>query len=212
MGSGELQAGAALGSGLELRRQGDGSVTVQGRFPYNVTATLSDGGRNGRPQKERIARGAFNYAIEDQDRDIHFLAGHSFDKPLASKRSGTLSFNDTGDALLIAATITPAILRAQYAQDAVAQVESGLAVGLSPGFRLPPERAVPRSQAETFEDEDMNPDAGMHGARIRTIREAILIEMSLVTRPAYEEAGVELKRSIEAPHAGLHRALYRWRA
>lgn len=219
MSGGDLQTGAALASGLEVRRSGDGSVRLAGRFPYSTPAVLSDGGRNGRPVKERIEPGAFRFALEAPERDIHFLAGHSFDRPLASKLSGTLSFRDTSEALFMTAIITPAILRASYAQDAIAQVEAGLAVGLSPGFRLPPERAVPREQAEAFEDEPNEPDKGMHAARIRKILDAILVELSLVTRPAYSEATVEMarasrsdKRTTEDPRAGLVRGLNRWRA
>ena len=201
--------GGPLGE-LELRRAGDGSVRLAGSFPYNRPAILSDGGRSGgRPQKEVIARGAFNYTINEPDIDIHFLAGHSFDKVLASKKSGTLTFRDTPGALLLTATITPAILRASYASDAIAQVEAGLATGLSPGFRLPPPAAVPAEQAEKVEEED--PKLGR--AIIRTVLAAILVEMSLVTRPAYADATVEARnwKPTETPDAGVRRFL-RWRA
>lgn len=212
MSGGELQHGAALPFGLELRRQGDGSVNLTGRFPYDSNAVLSDGGRNGRPVKERIAPGAFSYSIE-AEADIHFLVGHSFDRPLASKNSGTLRFRDTRLGLEITALLTPAILRTAYAQDAIAQIESGLVTGLSPGFRLPPERAVPRDQAEAWEDEADNPAEGMHRAKIRTILQAILVELSLVTRPAYRESAVQMARAVTPPPAGVFlKPRYRWRA
>lgn len=213
--TGELQTGAPLGSDLELRSAPDGSVKITASFRYNSPAVLSDGGRNGRPQKEMILSGAFRYAIEDQTRDIAFLIGHDWNRTLASKLAGSLLLEDTRDALLITAIISPLIARTQYAQDAIAQLEAGLATGISPGFRLPPERAVPREQAESFEDEPVDPDKGMHGALIRKIKEAILVELSLVARPAYQDARAELKRSApihEPPSAGLHRALRRWRA
>ena len=208
-----MECGAVIGGALELRRESDGGVRLAGSFPYDKPAILTDGGRTGRPVKEMIAPGAFDYTIEDAEIDIHFLAGHSFDKPLASKKSGTLTFRDTSTALVVGALITPAIMRASYAQDAVAQVEAGLATGLSPGFRLPPERAVPRDQAEEITEEPDKPEEGMHRAIIRRIRQAILVEMSLVTRPAYQEATVEAVRhmSFETPDAGLRRALTRWR-
>lgn len=194
----ELSHGAAGGL-LELRREGNGGARLSGRFPYGKPAVLSDGGRNGRPVKEIIERGAFDYTVEAADVDIHLLLGHSFDKPLASKRTGTLTFRQTAEALVIAAVLTPSILRTQHAQDALALVESGLSVGLSPGFRLPPERAVPREEAEVIEDEPDRPAEGMHRAIIRRIRQAILVEMSLVTRPAYQEASVDLARAMAAP-------------
>ncbi|MDN5872794.1 MAG: HK97 family phage prohead protease [Sinobacteraceae bacterium] len=206
--------GVADGGGLELRREDNGGVRLSGRFHYNSPAVLSDGGRKGRPVKEQIAPGAFDYTIDEPDTDIHFLAGHSFDKVLASKKSGTMTFRKTAGALIIAAYITPAILRASYAQDAVAQVEAGLATGLSPGFRLPPERAVPREEAESLEDEEYRPEEGMHRAIIRTIKQAILVEMSTVVRPVYKDATVEAVRSWDKQRSLIvpKRSIQRWRA
>ncbi|SFQ63163.1 prohead serine protease, partial [Roseivivax halotolerans] len=57
--------------------------------------------------------------------------------------------------------------------------------GGTPGFRIPPERAVP--DAEKVEEE--NPAEGM--ALIRTIFAALLYELSVVTRPAYDETQIE---------------------
>lgn len=199
MSGGELQHGAPLASGLELRREGDGSVRVSGRFPYRSPAILVEAGRNGREVRELIEPGAFADAIAT-DSEIHFLAAHSFDKPLASKRSGTLTFRETPDALEIEARITPAILRTSYAADAIAAAEAGLITGLSPGFRLPPDR----DSAESWQEA---PD----GARVRVIKRALLAELSLVTRPAYEAARVDVTRAAEAPDAGLRRTLRRWR-
>lgn len=207
----DLRLGPASG-GLEIRREGDGGVRLSGRFPYNSPAVLSDGGRAGRPVKEMIEPGAFAYSLEEADADIALLHGHSWDKPLASRKAGTLTFRDTASALLIAATIVPAVARSTYASDALAQIEAGLAVGLSPGFRLPPERAVPRVEAEVIEDEPDRPEQGQHRAIIRRIRQAILAEISVVSRPAYADATVEFARDFsraEPRQAAAH--LRRWR-
>ncbi len=196
--------------GLELRRSGDGSHRLQGTFPYGKPAVLSDGGRTGRPRKEVIARGAFSYRIEDPAEDIHFLVGHDFDHPLASKKTGTLSFRDTAAALLFEAVITPAIAETVHGRDALALIGAGLAVGISPGFRIPPARAVP--EAEEITEEPDRPEEGMHRAIIRTIKAALLYELSLVVRPAYPEAQVEARNwtphraPLQAPHP-----LNRWR-
>jgi phage head maturation protease len=208
-----MDRGAAQGA-LELRRAGDGSVTITGSFPYGRPAVLSDGGRSGRPVKEVIEAAAFSYTLADPSRDVLLLLGHDFDHVLAARRNGSLALRDTPAALILSATIAPAILRTSYAQDTVAQIEAGLAGGLSPGFRLPPERAVPRAEAETVEEE---PDDGkpspldgqpQRGALIRRIRQAILVELSVVTRPAYAETSVELVRALggRRPHP-----LSRWR-
>jgi uncharacterized protein len=212
-----MEMGAALGAGLELRRETDGSVRLNGRFPYGKPALLTDGGRRGRPVKEIVEPGAFSFTLEDPGRDVLLLFGHSFDKPLASRANGSLQLRDTAGALILSAVIAPSIMRTSYGADAVAQLESGLATGLSPGFRLPPERAVPAAEAESFEDE---PDDGQtspldgqpqRGARIRRIKAAILVELSLVTKPAYAEAAIEMARSAETLMRVPH-PLRRWRA
>ena len=60
-------------------------------------------------------------------------------------------------------------------------VDAGLIRGVSPGFRVPPASAV--ANAEELVDEPGNPDV-----QIRQINQAVLYELSLVTRPAYVES------------------------
>jgi len=197
--------------GLELRRSGDGSTHLRGTFPYNKPAVLTDGGRSGRPRKEVIAPGAFSYRVDDPKEDIHLLVGHDFGQPLASKSTGTLKFKDTAAALIFEAIITPAIANTVHGRDALALIGAGLAVGISPGFRIPPERAVP--DAEKVEEED--PSLGM--AIIRTVLAALLYEFSIVTRPAYPEAQVEARNwspsdvQIVDPLRNSAHHLKRWR-
>jgi HK97 family phage prohead protease len=198
--------------GLELRRQDSGALSLQGRFPYGKRAVLSDGGRTGRPKKEVIAPRAFAYRVDRPEEDIHLLVGHSYDKPLASRGAGTLDIRDGDDALTFIATITREMQEVSYVRDILASIRAGLTIGLSPGFRLPPKRAVP--EPERVEDED--PDEGM--AIIRTVLAALLYELSIVTRPAYDEAEVEERNWSSGgiilpndPAAGLRRTLNRWR-
>jgi uncharacterized protein len=87
--------------------------------------------------------------------------------------------------------ITRAIAETTHGRDALALIGAGLAVGISPGFRIPPARAVPK--AEEIEDEPDRPDEGMHRAIIRRVLAALLYELSVVTRPAYPEAQVEAR-------------------
>lgn len=198
---------------LELRRRGDGSHRLSGRFPYGRAAVLSDGGRTGQPRKEIIEPRAFKFRVEDPEEDIHLLVGHSFDKPLASKRTGTLRLRDSDEALDFEADITSEIAETQHGADAIRLIESRLAVGLSPGFRIPPARRVP--VAERVEEEPYDPPRGLFRALIRRIYSALLYELSLVTRPSYTDAQVEMRNwTVEdiGPDRGLHRALHRWRA
>lgn len=200
--------GAHIG-GLEVRKTGGGSVRLRGSFPYGSLATLSDGGRNGgRPRKEQFAPRAFAYNVEREDVDIMFLSGHRFDKPLASRKAGTLDLRDTDEALLMEATITPEIQETTWARDFLAAFGAGLVLGLSPGFRIPPQKTVPN--AETVEEED--PAQG--NALIRTISAALLWELSAVTKPAYDDAQISARNWKPEQLAGapdLARALNRWR-
>lgn len=200
--------------GLEIRKRASGAMALSGRFPYGKAAVLSDGGRTGRPKKEVIAPRAFAWRVDDPDEDIHFLVGHSFDRPLASRGAGTLALADADDALTFTATISPEMQEVSYVRDVLAGVSAGLILGISPGFRLPPKRAVP--EPEKIEDEGHDPENGAHNAIIRTVLQALLYEVSLVTKPAYPEAQVVQRNwtAGEIPQfdAGLHRTLNRWRA
>lgn len=211
--------GGCIGD-LELRRAKNGKGRrLKGRFPYGKRAVLSDGGRRGRPRKEEFAPRAFSYRVERPEEDIHLLVGHSYDRPLASRAAGTLEVFDSDEALTFEAVIKPELEEVTYVRDALAAIEAGLLVGISPGFRIPPERAV--KKAEAFSQEEVDPSRGMHGAIIRTIFHALLYELSIVTVPAYKETEVEEEEEerswpVSLPEqpsdATLRRALNRWRA
>jgi Escherichia/Staphylococcus phage prohead protease len=205
---------------LEVRRSG-GATRLRGSFPYNKTATLSDGGRRGRPRKEKFVPGAFKFRVDDPKKEIHLLAGHDYGQPLASKLTDTLDLKDTAQALTFEARIRPEIAETSYGRDVLAQIAAGLAYGVSVGFRLPPSRAV--KEVERIEEE---PDDGSlddngdprRGAIIRTVLSALLYELSIVTRPAYKESQIEARNwnpdttITDPPEPSLHRALNRWRA
>ncbi len=195
---------------LELRKRASGAMALHGRFPYGKRAVLSDGGRTGRPKKEQFAPHAFQYSVDAAQKGearIDFLAGHSFDRPLASTAAETLMLEDTEEALLFEAILTPEIQETSYARDFLAGLASGLVLGVSPGFRIPPKQTVPDAEEVTEED----PEEGR--AIIRTIFEAILFELSAVTRPAYPEAQIEARQWTPVQmDTDLRRALMRWRA
>lgn len=199
--------GPVYHAGLELRAAGDGTRRLKGRFPYNKRAVLDAGGKGRRPKKEQFAPKAFSYAVEDPDRDVHLLVGHSFDKPLASKAAKTLLLQDQADALIFEAILTPEVQRTSWAQDFIAAFLAGLIGGISPGFRVAPPEVVENPEEVTEED----PSEGE--ALIRTIFAAILFELSLVTRPAYHETELDMRafRPADVPVRGLIQPLRRWR-
>ena len=93
--------------------------------------------------------------MEDPTKEIHLLVGHDYNRPLASKLTGTLTLTDSDDALSFTADVPEEIAQTSYGKDVIAQIGAGLAFGVSPGFRIPPERAV--AEPEFIEEE---PDDG----------------------------------------------------
>ncbi|MBN2629095.1 MAG: HK97 family phage prohead protease [Rhodobacteraceae bacterium] len=164
--------GAHLG-GLELRNEG-GETRLRATFPYGRETVLSDGGRSGMTRKEIIAARAFGDRIA-RGEEIHFLSGHDYNKPLASRSAGTLELTDTDAALVIEATISAELRAVSYVADFLASHAAGLITGLSPGFVVAP-------GAEGVEKRG--------NAILRTIRRADLFEISAVTRPAYPDAQI----------------------
>ena len=172
-----------LNGSLELRSEG-GATRLTARFPYDRETEIAPG------RFERIAPRAFAGRIEAGD-EIHLLAGHSYDRPLASRSAGNLTITDTDEAVTIEDGTS-------WARDFLAANAAGLIRGLSPGFRVPRggERIEQRS-----------------GGVLRTITGADLFEVSAVTRPAYPEAQVEARNwqaTCDHTARAVH-ALNRWR-
>lgn len=167
---------------LEVRQLG-GRPTITGRFPYKSLAVMSD---RGAVRKETIEPGAFAYTLDDLDRDVHLLVGHSFDKPLASRKAKSLTLKDTEDFLEFIAQIPEGADRASHVVDALAMLGAGLIQGVSPGFRVPPREVVPKA-------EKLEPEPGNPSVFIRRLFQLMLFELSLVTRPAYEQSRAELR-------------------
>lgn len=152
---------------LELRSDG-GATRLMARFPYGRETEIAAG------RHEVIASRAFRDRI-DAGEDIHLLAGHDFNRPLASRAAGNLKLTDGDDALVIEAEIDGGTT---WARDFLAANAAGLIRGLSPGFRVRPggERIERRASGV-----------------LRTIASADLFELSAVTRPAYPDAQIEAR-------------------
>ena len=167
---------------LEIR-QGESGRSLRGRFPYGSRATVRD---RGRVRKETFGPRAFRFAVEDGEREVHLLSGHSYDRPLATKRGGTLKLEDRDDALIFEAMLPEEAQQPSWMRDTILALQGGLVGGISPGFRVPPASAVPDA-------ERLIPEPGNPGVQIRQINQAVLHELSLVTRPAYPETDVDLR-------------------
>ncbi|MDJ0979257.1 MAG: HK97 family phage prohead protease [Erythrobacter sp.] len=166
---------------------------MAGRFPYDTRTQLAPG------YFETIAHGAFASRVNSDD-ELHFLSGHDFEKPLASRTAGTLAVREDGDALAFEATVAA---HTSWARDFLAAHGAGLIRGLSPGFRV----------------SEGGESATREGTVVhRTITKAELVEVSAVTRAAYPTAQIEARnwspeQSVVVPTlvSGLHRTLNRWR-
>ncbi|MEO1318346.1 MAG: HK97 family phage prohead protease [Pseudomonadota bacterium] len=158
---------AAAPVAFELRGAGDGGAALSGRFPYGVETELAAGKREVFAPHALEVRGA-----------IYLLVQHRIETPLASTVAGSLTVRNEPDALTFEAAISREVAETSHGRDALALIRSGLAVGLSPGFRVEPggERIERR---------------GDHV--LRTVTSALLAELSIVTRPAYDTAAVEAR-------------------
>ena len=173
---------------LELRQDGR---EIAGRFPYRSLATIA---ATGRTRKESFAPRAFSFAVDTPTRDIHLLAGHSYDRPLARKGNGSLVLTDSDDALTFRAMLPVEAEQPTYMRDALLELRAGLVGGISPGFNVPPASAVAGA-------EELIPEPGNPNVFVRLIRSAVLFELSLVTRPAYPDTVLDLRADgLYVPH------------
>ena len=122
---------------------------------------------------------------EIERRNVHILSGHSYDKPLGSLKSGAKIIS-TKKSLEFEIDLPPEADQPTHMVDTVRMIRAGLAGGVSPGFRVPPASVV--ANAEGFE-----PEAGNPGVQVRVINQAVLHELSIVTRPAYTETEIDVR-------------------
>ena len=160
----------------EVRQDGDG---LSGAFFYDSLTVIADRAamlevRAGGARKQQVVPGAFRFALQDEGREIQLLLGRDYDRPLASRRAGTLELSDGPDALRFRVDRLP---ETTYVADFRAQQEAGAAVfGVSPLFRIPPPATVPDALS-------YSPEAAAEGgAIIETVNEAVLTALAIVSR------------------------------
>ena len=202
---------------LELRQSGR---RLAGSFPYSQKAgdrqaTIMN---RGQVRKERIAPDAFGWQIREfeklqgelsqaidgavdearvqllrqelERRNIHVLAGHSYDRPMGDMLRSGARVTSTREAVEFEIELPDESNQPSYMRDAVAMVRAGLIGGISPGFRVPPRAVVPNA-------ERLEPEPGNAAVQVRVIENAVLYELSIVTRPAYSETDIDV-RALEA--------------
>ena len=164
------------------------------RVTHELNAALGEIGdeltsRDGDADLEKRANGSERVSALRQElerRNIHVLSGHSFDRPLGSLIARNARVTDGDDAVRFEVDLPDEDRQPSWIRDAVLAVEAGLSVGVSSGFKVPPANVVPNA-------EELIPEPGNPGVSIRVIKQAVLIELSIVTRPAYAETAVDLR-------------------
>ncbi|MCT9858220.1 phage major capsid protein [Priestia megaterium] len=161
-----------------LTSDGDNLVV---RGYVNKTNELSNLLGGAKKFREKIAKGAFNKALEK--REVDFLAEHDSKLILASTRNQSLQLKEDEQGLYMEATITPTSWGSDYYQ----LIKSGILKNMSFGFR---------SIRDSWEH--------VQGMAIRTIHELELMEVSCVKDPAYSQStisarGISLVEEVQVP-------------
>lgn len=144
---------------LEVRSEEGASPVIGGYAAKFDSLSLDLGGF-----KEKIERGAFTKTLADESNDIVALWSHDWSQPIGRRSAQTLTLTEDESGLRV--EIKPDNTR--WSQDALESVRSGNVRGMSFGFMV---------NAEQWD----------YNAKIRTLTEVSLYEVSLVVMPAYPE-------------------------
>jgi len=155
----------------ELRSKEDGTMTVSGYV--NKTEQFSETLGVTKRFKEKIAKGAFDRAIRNATKDIHFLVEHNNEQILSSTRNGSLHLKEDNQGLWMSATITPT----SWGKDYYELIKSGIYQNMSFGFR-------------TISDSWKPIKLGLFE---RTVTNLELIEVSVVRDPAYSQSTISAR-------------------
>ncbi|UAK16119.1 phage major capsid protein [Sporolactobacillus terrae] len=164
----------------EVELQSDG-MKVSGYV--NLTNQLSEPLGSVKKFREKIAKGAFQRAIDNAKRDIDFLLGHDSKAILASTRNNSLTLREDSEGLFMSANIEPTT----FGEDTFKLIKSGILKNCSFGFR---------SLKDSWSQ--------VNGEVIRTVSEMELVEVSVVRDPAYSQStiaarGIDLVTDLEVP-------------
>jgi uncharacterized protein len=128
---------------------------------------------------EQIAPGAFTKTI--QEADVRFLIDHDPSLLLARTKSGTLRLSEDKVGLAADADLAPTT----YGRDLAVLLERGDVSQMSFGFQV--------VKDDWTEEQVETNDGNSVDVEVRTIREAKLFDVSVVTFPAYEGTDAKLR-------------------
>jgi HK97 family phage prohead protease len=168
----------------ELRTAGDEFALVGFAATYNSWSKDLGGFR------EQIKPGAFTRSIQEKA-DVKALFNHAPDHILGRTKSGTLTLQDTPRGLRFRCQLDK---NSQKHQDVHAAVKRGDIDECSFAFTVPT-----GGQSWT---EGMDPDTNQR-TQLRTLTDVDLIDVSVVTYPAYNETDAEARKEERAAAANL---------
>ena len=154
-----------------IRRAGG----LRGQFRYGATRVT---GNSGRKRKQRIDRGAFEYAIREPDREIILSFGNR-NHPLARKGNGSLKLKDTPQGVEFSVARLPAT---SDGRNVDALLGEGLITGVFPRF-------ITAGVADAIE---LVPEAPGSDILVEVVKNAVLTDLILTV--ADEFPGGELAR------------------
>lgn len=156
-------------SNFEIREDGDG-MTFEGY------AAVFNSPSEPLPFIERILPGAFKRSLKARN-NILFYFNHDSGNPLASTRSGTLKLAEDDRGLRVSAKLPNTSL----GRDVAELIRTGVLDAMSFGFTVPP-------QGDTWNSDGTE----------RTLKSVRLLEVSLVSQPAYTAtAGTTTVRGLD---------------
>ena len=184
----------------EVRQAGEEGIS--GTFPYNSDTITA---ATGKVRKQRIAPGAFSYAVKAPDREINlFLDDNS--KPLASKVAGSLILQETKEGLNFRVKKLP---RTSYVADFLSMLRSRtVKPGIVPFFSATP-RSVARRLFSNGRATELQEEEGNPGIFSRLIKSALLTGLSILFRPPRGNSGTltRLPRRFGRPGVGVSNTL-----
>ena len=157
----------------EIRQAGEG---LAGEFLYDTDTIIS---ASGKTRKESIAPGAFTYAVRAEDREINLILGNN-ERPLASKKAGSLVLKDTPKSLQFRVAALP---RTSYVADFLGMLRSKTVTpGVVPFFEPTPARVARRlfSNGKAVEEQEESPGTGVFR---RIVKSGLLTALSILFRP-----------------------------
>lgn len=158
-------AARLVGGKIQIREISSEYTSITGRFPYDTIGRLNP------RRREKINPFAFDPLDAGE---VHLLAGHDYNRPIARTGDKSLVLDNTRGALSFVAKLPNEKEQTSWMKDTLTAIRLGLIDGISPGFLIRP------GGIQLQED-------------LQIIRAALLRELSIVTRPVYQDAAAHTR-------------------